>query len=363
MAKRRKLEAPSAEELGRLEAEYTRDTQGRGLMSAPIAQVAAESAGLHDPRPAEARAELARDRSDAERMRDAEGRGLVMIEVPLEQIDADALVRDRVVMDPEEMEELKASIAKNGLRMPVELFETPADPRGFRFGLLSGYRRLKAFRDLQALSNDPQYATIKAVLREPEAMGGTFAAMIEENEIRAALSHFERGRIAVIAAQQGAFETIEAAVNALFPMASKAKRSKIRSFALVFEELGDMLSFPDLLKEKDGLKLAAALRDGGGSHLREALAEQVPETPAEEAALLAEALSGLRVAADPKKGGRPRKATAEQGRARGTTTGVSLQAAEDSEGWYIRIKGQGVGRDTVETLIVALERQLETRKP
>lgn len=363
MAKRRKLEAPSAEELGRLEAEYSRDAQGRGLMAAPIAQVAAESAGLHDPRPAEARAELARDRSDAERMRDAEGRGLVMVQLSLDQIDADALVRDRVVMDPEEMDELKASIAKNGLRMPIEVFETPDDPRGFRFGLLSGYRRLKAFRDLHALTNDPAYATIKAVLRDPEAMGGTFAAMIEENEIRAALSHFERGRIAVIAAQQGAFATSEEAVNALFPMASKAKRSKIRSFALVFEELGDMLTFPDLLKEKDGLKLAAALREGGGSRVREALAEQVPETPAEEAALLAGALSGLRVATDPRKGGRPRKAPAEQGRVRNTSTGHMLQAVEDSRGWYIRITGQGVSRDMVETAIAVLERHLEAQKP
>mgnify|MGYP000610259943 FL=1 len=39
MAKRRKLEAPSADDLTRLEAEFQRDTPLKGPMSAPIAQV------------------------------------------------------------------------------------------------------------------------------------------------------------------------------------------------------------------------------------------------------------------------------------------------------------------------------------
>ncbi|WP_417721051.1 ParB N-terminal domain-containing protein [Salipiger sp.] len=355
MAKRRKLEAPSAEDLTRLEEEFTREV-ARGPLSAPIAQVAAESAALHEPRPAGERAEVAQARADAARLRDAEGRGLVMLELPIDEIDADALVRDRVVLDHEEMEELKASIAKGGLRLPVEVFATPDDSRGFRYGLLSGYRRLKAVRDLHALTKDPAHAVIKAVLRDPAAMGGTFAAMIEENEIRASLSHFERGRIAVIAAQQGAFVNTEEAVNALFPMASKAKRSKIRSFALIFEELGDMLTYPDLIKEKDGLQLAAALRDGAETTLREALAERVPTSPDEEAAMLARALDGLRTEADPRRGGRPRRAA---GPVRALSTGVSLQTAEDAQGWVIRLRGKRVDRELVEVLVRELERMLE----
>ena len=357
MAKRRKLEAPSAEDMTRLEAEITRDAR-RAPSAAPIAQVAAESAGLHDPRPAPARAEAARDRADAERLRDAQGRGLVMLELPLDQIDADALVRDRVVLDAEEMEELKASIAKGGLRLPIEVFETGDETQGFRYGLLSGYRRLKAVRDLRALTNQEQYATIKAVVRDPQAMGGTFAAMIEENEIRASLSHFERGRIAVIAAQQGAFVNTEEAVNALFPMASKAKRSKIRSFALIFEELGDMLTFPDLIKEKDGLRLASALRDGAESRLRDALAERVPETPAEEAQMLEEALAELVPISDPKRGGRPKRLP-RTGPERRLSTGFKIQAAEDDQGWYIRISGRRVDRDMIEAAIADLERLFE----
>ncbi|WP_417605958.1 ParB/RepB/Spo0J family partition protein [Primorskyibacter flagellatus] len=357
MAKRRKLETPSAEDLSRIEAELKLDT-GAGRGGAPIAQVAAESAGAFDPRPAEQRAEAAKNRVDAERLRDAQGRGLVMLEVPLDEIDADALVRDRVVLDVEEMEELKASIAKGGLRLPVELFELPDDSRGFRYGLLSGYRRLKAFRDLHALTNEDGYARIKAVLRDPEAMGGTFAAMVEENEIRASLSHYERGRIAVIAAQQGAFVNAEEAVNALFPAASKGKRSKIRSFALIFEELGDMLTFPDLIKEKDGLKIAAALRDGGEAKLREALAERVPDSPAEEADLIAAALDGFERKEDPKRGGRPRKAQA-RAELRTLGSGISLRAEQDGAGWFIRIGGKHVDGELVEVAMAELERLLD----
>jgi len=356
MAKRRKLEAPSPEDLTRLEEEFRRDS-ARGPMNAPIAQVAAEAATHHDPRPAPQRAEAAKDRADAERLRAAEGRGLVMLELPLDQIDADALVRDRVVLDAEEMDELKASIAKGGLRLPIEVFATPDDPRGFRYGLLSGYRRLKAVRDLHALTKDPRHATIKAVLRDPAAMGGTFAAMIEENEIRASLSQFERGRIAVIAAQQGAFVNTEEAVNALFPMASKAKRSKIRSFALIFEELGDMLTFPDLIKEKEGLRIATALREGAEARLREALAVRVPETPAEEAEMIAAALDGVAPVADKSRGGRPKKA-APPPRPRPLRSGLTLEAEQDRGGWLIRLRGGRVDRALVEVAMFELERLL-----
>lgn len=354
MAKRRKLEAPSAEDLSRIEAELADGGPARLSPAAPIAQVAAESAGAFDPRPAEARAANARDRADAERLRDAEGRGLVMLELPVDDIDADALVRDRMVLDVEEMGELKKSIVRGGLRLPIEVFPSPEGAKK-PYGLLSGYRRLQAMRELRAVSPEPKFDTIKAVIRDPAAMGGTFAAMVEENEIRASLSHYERGRIAVIAVQQGAFVNAEEAVSALFPTASKAKRSKIRSFAVIFEELGDMLSFPDLIKEREGLKLAAALRDGAEGRLRAALADTVPETPEEEAALIEAALAQLAPPkSDPARGGRPRKSVGE-GPSVALKTGITLQAEEDGKGWLIRLRGKRVDRELVETAMRELE--------
>ncbi|MBT9385362.1 ParB/RepB/Spo0J family partition protein [Pseudooceanicola sp. CBS1P-1] len=363
MAKRRKLEAPSVQDLNRLEEEFRRETPAEGggrpraSLAAPIAQVAAEAASSHQPRPAEERAAQARDQRDAERLREAEGRGLVMLEIPLDEIDPDALVRDRVVLDAEEMQELQLSIAANGLRLPVEVFAL-AEGQGYRYGLLSGYRRLRAFQALKG--GNPRagtYDTIKAVLREPEAMGGTFAAMIEENEIRSGLSHFERGRIAVIASQQGAFVNVEAAVDGLFPMASKAKRSKIRSFALIFEELGDMLAFPDLIREKDGLKIAAALRNGAESALREALARRHAETPDEEAEMLTAALAEVTPSdPDPRKGGRPKKQP--ETRSVPLDSGIVLEYGPEGKGWTIRLKGRRLDRELVELAVSELERML-----
>lgn len=356
MAKRRKLEAPSAADLSRIEEELKQGEVSRRNPAAPIAQVAAESAGAFDSRSPEVRAADAKDRSDAQKLRDAEAQGRVMVELPINEIEADALVRDRVVLDAEELEELKRSIAKGGLRLPIEVFEM--DGEGAKYGLLSGYRRLKAVRDLAEMTGHEKFDTIKAVIRDPEEMGGTFAAMVEENEIRSALSHYERGRIAVIAAQKGAFVNTEEAVAALFPMASKAKRSKIRSFSLIFEELGDMLTFPDQIKEKDGLKLAAALRDGAEEELREALAVSVPETPAEEAAMIAEALSSLEAPTpDPARGGRPRKAGPVVSRS--LKSGIKLEAVEDAKGYAIRVSGKQVDRGLLDTVIKELEALLD----
>lgn len=361
MAKRRKLEAPSADDLARMEAEFRRETPARGgVMAAPIAQVAADTARAHDPRDPEARAASARDRSDAERLREAEERGLVLLEIPLERIDAEAIVRDRMVLDGEAMKELQLSIAAQGLRLPVEVFRLPGEEgQAARYGLLSGYRRLRAVQNLRGLSGQAKYDTIRAIVREPEAMGGTFAAMVEENEVRAGLSHFERGRIAVIAAQQGAFANVEAAVDALFPVASKGKRSKIRSFALIFEELGDMLLFPDALREKDGLRLAAALREGHEGRLREALAEGSPEGPADELAVLEEALEALGPApARPSRGGRPRTRAPQSGRSATTASGFSLRSGRDARGWFIRLEGARVDAELVEVALREMERLL-----
>lgn len=360
MAKRRKLVAPSASDLDQLEQEFRGETTARTPMSAPISQIAAESAEAFDPRSVETRAQAAKDRVDAEALRDAQSSGLILNEINLSDIHADALVRDRVVLDAEQMTELQMSIAKGGLRLPIEVFELSEPDAGRRYGLLSGYRRLHAVQALKDLTEDPKYTTIKAIVRDPNAMGGTFAAMIEENEIRAALSHYERGRISVIAAQQGAFINTEAAVNGLFPMASKAKRSKIRSFALIFEELGDMLVFPDKLKERDGLKLAAALRDGHEAKLRNVLAINTPESAAQEIQNIDMALANLDPAhIDPKRGGRPKKNQSAQHRAMRLQSGIELASSHDAQGWVIRLNGNRVDQDLVEVAMSELARLLD----
>lgn len=356
MAKRKTLVAPSHEAMARLEDEFRRETFARPSLAAPIAHVAADVAGQIDPRPLADRAAEARDRADAGRLRQAEAAGLVIHEIPLDQIDADALVRDRMSLDSDELMELQSSIAAHGLRLPIEVFAL-AEPSqsGFSYGLLSGYRRLRAMQNLRQLSGQEKYNTIKAVIRDPATLGGPFAAMVEENEIRSSLSHFERGRIAVIAAQQGVFTNVEAAVDALFAQASKAKRSKIRSFAAIFEDLGDMLVFPHVLREKDGLRLAAALRDGHQSRIREGLADVAPENSAEELERIEAILARLEPPAPrPDRGGRP-SAKPARGRKADLATGVRLTSGHDGKVWYIRIEGSRVDAVMVDELLQQLE--------
>lgn len=121
-----------------------------------------------------------------------------------------------------------------------------------------------------------------------------------------------------------------------------------------------MLSFPDLIKERDGLKLAAALRDGAEGRLRAALAEKVPETAEEEAALIEAALARLKPSkADPARGGRPRK-TFGAGPSVALKSGISLQAEEDGKGWLIRLSGKRVDRELVETTMRELEALLSS---
>lgn len=366
MAKRRKLEAPSSAALGRIEEEFRRETPaGQGRAVAPIAQVAADSAALSHTASAESRAADARLRADAERLRAAEAGGLLMSELPLAQIDADALIRDRSVLDEAEMLELRQSIAANGLRLPIEVFELEAQAAGgARYGLLSGYRRLMAVRALHGLTGAEKYAAIRALVRPRREIDAAFAAMVEENEIRSGISPFERGRIAVIAVQQGAFVNVEEAVSRLFAAGSKAKRSKVRSFAMIFEELGDMLGFPELLSEKRGLRLAQALRNGAEPLLREALAAAAAADADEEwahlEAVIAAAEAGPR---NLRRGGRPRAGRPISGwqdaETLHTSAGITIRRKSDGKGYLLRFEGAGLDVELMDSLMAEIRALLE----
>ncbi|SMO81266.1 ParB/RepB/Spo0J family partition protein [Paracoccus laeviglucosivorans] len=358
MAKRRQLETPTQDQLREIEEGFARETRRDPLgLAAPIATVAAEAAALTQTATTDERAEQARDRKDAARLRDAEARGLLVRDIALSDIVADEMVRDRMSLDPEEMAELKASIRSHGLRLPIEIFELAVPQGEQRYGLISGYRRLGAVRALLAETGREEYLTIRALVRKAEGSAEAFVAMVEENEIRAGLSQYERGRVAVVAAENGAFETVEAAVDALFASGSKAKRSKLRSFALIHEELGDLLKFPQALSERQGLRLATALRAGMAERLRAALSSDAIESAEDEwrsiepIAVIAE--TGGR---DNARGGRPRQVSS--GTAVAVAQGVHLQHKRDSQGLLIRLTGSDLDRDLMDRVLTAVERVL-----
>lgn len=368
MAKRRRLETPSTADLDRIEQAFRSETSERppiGRSIAPISQIAAESAALAAVESADIRAARARSEADAVRLQTAEERGLLIVELPLDQIDEGAIIRDRMIVSEEEMLELRLSIAAHGQRLPIEVFDLGRpEGQGPRYGLLSGYRRLEAIRALHELTQAEKHSHVRALIRPRTDADEAFVAMVEENEVREELSHFERGRIAVIAANQGAFANTEDAVNKLFATGSKAKRSKVRSFALIFEELGDMLRFPEALTERRGLRLSAALRSGAETRLRQALEMRNPADAEAEWALIEPVLqvAELTPQASP-RGGRPRTKPAQTGwlddKTIRTSSGIVIRRGRDERGHTLRLEGRALDDDLMESLMQEIRALLE----
>lgn len=349
MAKRRKLEAPSAEDMGRIEEEFRRETPQRSP-AAPIAQVAADTANAFQAGSPETR----RDEAQAAAYRKAEGQGLLIKQVSLDEIDVSAMQRDRTIMDEDALEELEHSIKAHGLRLPIEVYALASPVGGKRYGLLSGHRRFVAQQNLYAGGRHDAFGRIKAIIRDPQEIGGAFVAMVEENEIRQDLSHYERGRIAVIAAQQGAFASTETAVAQMFAAASKAKRSKIRSFAMIFEELGDVLRYAEGLREKDGLRLAQALRGGATGALRDVLATATRFDAASEWAVIDQTLKAEQTQAkDPSRGGRPSVTKLQVG------SSLSIETEKDDDGFVIRIRGKDASAALMKKMLRSIKSSLE----
>lgn len=333
MARRRTIEAPTRERL----AEIGAAVAPRAVP--PIAQVAADATQHHG---------LSRD---AAAWREASAAGRVIVEIPLGAIDCGHVTRDRIAADPEEMEELAASIRASGVRLPIEV--VPIE--GGRYGLISGHRRVEAVRMLHERGQGP--ALVRAIVAEGRDAAAAYVAMVEENEVRADLTPYERGRIAVVAAAEGAFADPDAAVDAIYAAASKAKRSKIRSFAAVHAALGDALAFPQALSEKGGLRLARAIRGGAEPGLRGALARPAADAAAEWRAL--EAVLD-RVEAGPPAGrvaGRPRRGPALRLDLGG---GVTLSRSEDARGHVIRLQGPADAA-TVDAVLTEVAERLRRR--
>lgn len=287
MARRKRL---SLETKSMADLSTPADTARAGLRpmpsaarSAPIAQVAGDSA---------AQAAL---ESLTRELEDARASGRLILSLPLGAIDADHLTRDRMHIAHADMEDLIASLRARGQQVPIEVTALP----GGRYGLISGWRRLNALLYLNAESKGADFGTVLALTRTPQSMAETYRAMIEENEIRAGISYYERARIAALVAEAGIYPDARAAIDGLFAAASRAKRSKIRSFLALYEGLGAHLRFGAALSERQGLALARAMDQtpGFARKLADRLRKARPDTAAAEIALLEKAL-GSPVAPD-----------------------------------------------------------------
>ena len=241
---------------------------------APIAQVAGEAATQA------ALSELADEMAHARRS------GRLVLSLPLEAVVEDHIVRDRLVQDVVEMESLRSSLAARGQQTPIEV----VDLGDGRYGLISGGRRLAALRALHQEGQGPD--TVKALIKPMDSASDSYVSMVEENEIRSSLSFYERAHLAVAAAELGVYPDTDAAVSVLFANAVPAKRSKIKSFVQLHQNLGSCLRFPAAIPEKLGLALVGAMRADPGLavRLRDVLRKSCPADAAAERQALERAL-------------------------------------------------------------------------
>lgn len=228
----------------------------------------------------------------------ARSEGRLIQRLPLEAVDAGYLVRDRLApgdaaAPDEDLQSLMASLRARGQQTPIEVVALEAG----RYGLISGWRRLRALRALRDETGEDRFGTVLALLRQPESASDAYVAMVEENEIRVGLSYYERARIVARAAELGVFGDEAVALRALFASASRAKRSKIGSFLAVYRALDGRLRFPEALPERLGLALARAIEAGGAgptgfaARLADRLRKAAPDTAEAEQAALARALA------------------------------------------------------------------------
>lgn len=277
MAKRKRLNPPQPDYFDG-PAPETKAMFPLGVAPAPISRVTGDAAAAAALR--EVAAELTSARHE----------GRLVQRLALDRIDAGWLIRDRLDTDAEELDSLISSLRSHGQRTPIEVTELPSG----QYGLISGWRRLTALRQLHTETNDARFGTVLAVLRRHDSAEDAYVAMVEENEIRQGLSYWERARIAAKAVEAGIFASEKIALQRLFATASRAKRSKIGSFLSLYHGLQSLLLFPTDLPERLGLALARGL-DGDsslGPRLDEALRQAAPASPETELALLAAVLEG-----------------------------------------------------------------------
>ncbi|WP_282063829.1 ParB/RepB/Spo0J family partition protein [Roseobacter litoralis] len=316
MAKRKRL-SPAALTEAPPETKAALGWVGHGTRRPPIADVTGDAA------------EQSAFEEVAGELRRARTEGRMVLSLPLEAVDATHMIRDRVVLDAEEMAVLKNSLRARGQQTPIEVLDLGQG----RYGLISGWRRLTALQALLQETGEDRFKTINALLRMPQDVGASYLAMVEENEIRADLSFYERARIAVQAARAGVFSDTHTAVQSLFSAARAPKRSKIMAFTHLVEQLDADLCFPAAIPEKVGLALVAELQANTRfrHRLREALRKaDLQDAQAErkvlDASLKAHAASRAKTVEEIAHG-----VKLEAGRGRITLTGANVNATLEAD--------------------------------
>ncbi|GAB5447029.1 ParB/RepB/Spo0J family partition protein [Gymnodinialimonas sp.] len=252
--------------------------------------------------------------------------------IPLSDIDADALPRDRISLAPSALSELQTSIASLGLTHPIEVWaKHDPVPDAPRHGLISGLRRLTATRALG-------HTTIPAFIRDPSDIAEAMTRMVAENEIRAAISPWEKGRLVTEAVAEGLFPTLDAATDSLYRTLDRHRRARIRAMAEVVSEIGDhLLTAPETLSQNQITRIAFALRADLGPLITTALRTSKQKSPdAQWKTLLPILLEAEEAARTPDtalyRPGRPRRTAQVRSK-------LHIRRERTPDGWSLRFTG------------------------
>ena len=260
-----------------------------------------------------------------------------ILHIELGAIALDALPRDRATLDAAALDELQASVARDGLRQPIEVWQLSTPQGGHSYGLISGLRRLTVHHNLNRL-RPTAFTTIPAFLRSPASVADAMAAMVAENEIRCDLSPWDKGCLLVRSVDEGIFDSVEAAANALHPAITRQKRFVFRTYASVVAELQDQITTPETLTHSQMLRLGAALRGGLIEVIQHILKEVRGQTLDHQWHALLPTLTEAdrhdpEVPATLKSPARPRRLL-------GLKQGLFIRRELAKDGWILRFTGQ-----------------------
>lgn len=234
--------------------------------------------------------------------------GQIVGPVPIAEIRAEKLIRDRLAERDPELDELKASIKAVGLSNPIHVEEVEDG-----YELIQGFRRLSAYRELHAETGDDAYARIPATLQARGAQVDVlYRRMVDENLVRRDISFAEMAQLAMSYGERTG-QTIGYGgdpVDVLYGSAGRQKRSYIRHFSYLLRALGDTLKHPEAIPRATGLGLVKLMdtQPRAAGQLRALLQARPDRDAQEELALLRQALtSGV---PKPKKAKAPARSTA-----------------------------------------------------
>lgn len=275
--------------------------------------------------------------------------------IMLLMIDQRALRRDRLHLDRDALEELKGSIRENGLRMPIEVFPSPKEPGAeASYSLISGFRRLTAFKELHDETTDPRYSSIPCFVRPMEDHWEAFKAMIEENAVRHDLSPWEQGSAVYYAVKEGKYDNVEQATEFLFPHASRQKRAKIRMISRAVADGKDYFRDPTQLSERQCVRLGSAIDAGFGDLIQAALNDCDNPLPGHRWKLVEPYLQENETLTFSQK-----PITKKPTRMAEVKPGVMVRRAKTAEGWALHFSGKKLTDQDVEDAYVALKAVFE----